>query len=125
MSATHGLFVLNANAHGDCHNSDGSPLTSSHTNQRALAAGATTSRKIPILRVQCKSNDVVDRLSAHQCMRHTSLAVQHRSSLTQHLHHLTLEHLLFASTLLAFEGANPADVAHAGLDILDVELVFE
>ena len=125
MSVIHSFFVLNANAHSDCHISDGGPLTSSHTDQRALATGATTSCKIPILRVKCKPNDIVDRLSSHQRMRHTGLAVQHSPRLAQHLHHLTLEHLLFASTRLAFEGANPADVAHAGLDILDMELVFE
>jgi len=125
MLATHSLFVLNAKAHSDCHSSDGSPLTSSHTDQRALATRATTSGEIPVLRVQGKPNDVVNRLPAHQRMRHTSLAVQHSSSVAQHLHHLTLKHLLFASILPAFEGANPADVAHTGLDIFHMELVFE
>ena len=38
---------------------------------------------------------------------------------------LRLYLLLFACTLLAFESADPADVAHTGLDILHMELVFE
>lgn len=80
---------------------------------------------MPVLRVKCIPNDIVDRLATHKSMWHTRLAVQYGARIPQHLHHLTLKDLLFTSTLLTFEGADPAYVTHTGLDIFDMKLIFE
>jgi hypothetical protein len=58
-------------------------------------------------------------------MRHTGLAIQDSTCIPQHLHHFTLENLLFAGTFLTFKCTDPSYVAHASLHILDVELIFE
>lgn len=85
----------------------------------------TARSQVPIFWIPGIPNDVVDRLPRHQCMWHTSLDIENCSQASQLAYHLALIHALFAGSFFALEGVDPADVAHARLDILDVELVLE
>ena len=87
----------------------------SQSDQRTLAARRATTAQIPVLRVPCIPNDVVDSFATHEGMRDGSLAVQGRSHVTKLSDDLTLIVALFTSAGLAFEVANPAYIAHMGV----------
>jgi hypothetical protein len=58
-------------------------------------------------------------------MRYTRFAVQHCTSISQHGDHFALVHLLLSSSLLALESADPANISHARLNVLYVELILQ
>jgi hypothetical protein len=100
-------------------------LTSPDANERTLTTRTSASSQFPVFGVQGISDDIVDRLARHQCMRYTRFAVQHCTSIPQHRDHLALVHLLFSSSLLALESADPANISHARLDALYVKLILQ
>nr|POE49005.1 hypothetical protein CFP56_32157 [Quercus suber] len=58
-------------------------------------------------------------------MRHTGLDVQDGSETSQLSYHFALDQLARVSLPLSLKRADPADIPHRGLHILDVELIFQ
>jgi hypothetical protein len=99
--------------------------TPPNPNQRPLTSRTPSRTQLSILRIHSPPNNIVHRLARHERMRDTRLTEQHRPTIPQLPHHLTLKHFFFARPLLSLKRANPSHVAHCRLDIFDVELVFE
>jgi hypothetical protein len=93
--------------------------------QGALAARGAAAGEEAVLGVERVADDVVDRLAAHERVRHRRLDVEHRAQRAQLPHHLRLVDVLARVALLALEGADPAHVAHGRLHVLHMELILE
>lgn len=58
-------------------------------------------------------------------MWYGGLAVEYSAGIAQFANHFAFEHALFAGSAPAFEGPDPAYVAHGRFDVFHVELVFQ
>jgi hypothetical protein len=85
------------------------------SDQRTLTTTGSTRAKVAVLGVPCVSDDVVDRLAAHQSVWHRGLAEKNCAHLSEFLDQLTLEIALFSSPFETLEVANPAYIAHVSI----------
>lgn len=105
-----------------CPKADGA---ASHTDESSFATRATTATHETVAWIQREANNMIPRLTAHDCVRQTRLAKRDGSERFGFPDELTVDLFLLAGSLDAFERANPADIAHRCLHALDVELVFK
>jgi hypothetical protein len=99
--------------------------TASHGNQRPLATGTATTSKKAVEGVKGVARDVVPGHSTHHSVWEVAFAERNRAKHSDLSDELTFYVSFLSCSLDTLESIDPANVAHCGLYILYMKLIFE